>query len=104
MPAHGSWKNRSRPRHTGFGPSATASRECFESLNPAARWPWSSGSSTPPGWSAFSKASQPGLTVGRVRLADRRDVFGVLAEPHLVDGQPEITAFGGWRAYLGSPV
>jgi hypothetical protein len=42
----------------------------------------------------------PGLTVGWVRLADGRDVLGVLAEPYLVEGQPDITAFGGWRAYL----
>jgi gamma-glutamylcyclotransferase (GGCT)/AIG2-like uncharacterized protein YtfP len=44
----------------------------------------------------------PGLTIGRVRLADGRDVLGVLAEPYLVKGQPEITATGGWRAYIDS--
>jgi hypothetical protein len=44
----------------------------------------------------------PGLTIGRVRLADGRDVLGVLAEPYLVEDQPEITAFGGWRAYIDS--
>jgi hypothetical protein len=41
----------------------------------------------------------PGLSVGRVRLADGGEVLGVLAEPYLVEGQVEITAFGGWRAY-----
>jgi gamma-glutamylcyclotransferase (GGCT)/AIG2-like uncharacterized protein YtfP len=44
----------------------------------------------------------PGLTVGWVRLANGRDVLGVLAEPYLVEDQPEITAFGGWRAYIDS--
>ncbi len=41
----------------------------------------------------------PGLAVGRVRLADGSEVLGVLAEPYIVEGQREITAFGGWRAY-----
>jgi gamma-glutamylcyclotransferase (GGCT)/AIG2-like uncharacterized protein YtfP len=44
----------------------------------------------------------PGLTVGWVRLADGRELLGVLAEPYLVRDQPEITAAGGWRAYLRS--
>jgi gamma-glutamylcyclotransferase (GGCT)/AIG2-like uncharacterized protein YtfP len=41
----------------------------------------------------------PGLAIGRVRLADGREMLGVLAEAYLVEGQVEITAFGGWRAY-----
>ena len=44
----------------------------------------------------------PGLTVGRVLLADERSVLGVLAEPFAVEAQLEITAFGGWRAYRAS--
>lgn len=44
----------------------------------------------------------PGLTLGRVRLADGREVIGVLAEPYAVEGQREITALGGWRAYTAS--
>jgi gamma-glutamylcyclotransferase (GGCT)/AIG2-like uncharacterized protein YtfP len=43
----------------------------------------------------------PGLGIGRVRLQDGSDVLGVLAEPYLVQGQPEITGWGGWRAYIG---
>ena len=42
----------------------------------------------------------PGLCIGKVRLADRSEVLGVLGEPALCEGQTEITAFGGWRAYL----
>jgi gamma-glutamylcyclotransferase (GGCT)/AIG2-like uncharacterized protein YtfP len=47
------------------------------------------------------EAEPPGLSVGRVRLADGSDVLGVLAEPYLVEGQAEITQLGGWRAYAG---
>jgi gamma-glutamylcyclotransferase (GGCT)/AIG2-like uncharacterized protein YtfP len=44
----------------------------------------------------------PGLTIGRVALADSADALGVLAEPYAVEGQREITSFGGWRAYINS--
>lgn len=42
----------------------------------------------------------PGLSIGKVRLADGTEVLGVLGEPFLCEGQREITAFGGWRAYV----
>jgi gamma-glutamylcyclotransferase (GGCT)/AIG2-like uncharacterized protein YtfP len=42
----------------------------------------------------------PGLTIGRLSLDNGSEVFGVLAEPYLVEGQVEITQHGGWRAYL----
>lgn len=41
-----------------------------------------------------------GLSIGKVRLADGSEVLGVIGEPWLVEGQPEITRFGGWRAYI----
>lgn len=41
-----------------------------------------------------------GLTIGKVVLADGSEVLGVLGEPFLVEGQKEITEFGGWRGYL----
>jgi hypothetical protein len=44
----------------------------------------------------------PGLTIGQVALADGAGVLGVLAEPYAVEGQREITSFGGWRAYINS--
>jgi gamma-glutamylcyclotransferase (GGCT)/AIG2-like uncharacterized protein YtfP len=44
----------------------------------------------------------PGLTIGKVRLADGEEVLGVLGEPALCQGQREITRFGGWRAYVAS--
>jgi hypothetical protein len=42
----------------------------------------------------------PGLCIGKVRLEDGSIVLGVLGEPALVEGQREITEYGGWRAYL----
>ena len=41
----------------------------------------------------------PGLCIGKVTLADGEEVLGVLGEPILVEGQREISSFGGWRAY-----
>jgi hypothetical protein len=45
-------------------------------------------------------AEPAGLSVGKVRLDDGSVVLGVVAEPALVVGQPEITGYGGWRAYM----
>ena len=44
----------------------------------------------------------PGLSVGKVRLEDGSTVLGVLGEPALVEGHREITAYGGWRAYIAA--
>ncbi len=44
----------------------------------------------------------PGLGIGRVQLDDGSQVWGVLAEPYLVEHQVEITSYGGWRAYTAS--
>jgi hypothetical protein len=45
----------------------------------------------------------PGLCIGKVELADGSELLGVLGEPALCEGQKEITATGGWRAYIGTP-
>jgi hypothetical protein len=42
----------------------------------------------------------PGLCIGKVQLADGKEVLGVLGEPILCEHQKEITQFGGWRAYV----
>jgi hypothetical protein len=44
----------------------------------------------------------PGLSIGKVKLADGTEVLGVLGEPILCEHQKEITSFGGWRVYLAS--
>ncbi|UJP01985.1 MAG: hypothetical protein LZF85_09325, partial [Nitrosomonas sp.] len=42
-----------------------------------------------------------GLSVGKILLADNREVLGILGESYLCDGMQEITEFGGWREYKG---
>lgn len=49
---------------------------------------------------AVLEGEPPGLTLGQVKLQDGINVFGVLAEPWIVEGQREITQFGGWREYM----
>jgi gamma-glutamylcyclotransferase (GGCT)/AIG2-like uncharacterized protein YtfP len=44
----------------------------------------------------------PGLSIGKVQLDDGSIVLGVLGEPFLCEGQREITAHGGWRAYIAT--
>ncbi|HTR54794.1 MAG TPA: hypothetical protein VMJ10_29095 [Kofleriaceae bacterium] len=44
----------------------------------------------------------PGLAIGKVLLRDKTVVLGVLGEPFLCEGRREITAYGGWRAYVSA--
>lgn len=54
----------------------------------------------PPDAFASVLSNEPaGLAIGKVKLADGSEVLGVLGEPFLVEGQKEITQFGGWRNY-----
>jgi hypothetical protein len=46
----------------------------------------------------------PGLAIGKVMLRDGSVVLGVLGEPFLCEGKREITAYGGWRAYIAACV
>ena len=41
----------------------------------------------------------PGLSIGKVTLADGTEALGVLGESVLCEGQKEISGYGGWRAY-----
>jgi gamma-glutamylcyclotransferase (GGCT)/AIG2-like uncharacterized protein YtfP len=43
-----------------------------------------------------------GLCLGRVELAQKKTVWGILGEACLCEGQLEITAYGGWREYMTS--
>jgi allophanate hydrolase len=45
-------------------------------------------------------AVPPPLAIGKVELADASWVPGFVCEPAALVGAPDITAFGGWRAYL----
>jgi len=48
----------------------------------------------------FVAAVPPPLSIGSLRLADGRLVKGFLAEAEAVRDARDITAFGGWRAFL----
>jgi gamma-glutamylcyclotransferase (GGCT)/AIG2-like uncharacterized protein YtfP len=56
----------------------------------------------PEGLASILLKEPPGLSIGKVQLASGNEVLGVLAEPILCEGQREITAHGGWRAYVAS--
>ena len=53
----------------------------------------------PAGLATILLREPPGLSVGKVALADGTEVLGVLGEAILCDGQREITTYKGWRAY-----
>ena len=54
---------------------------------------------SPAGLASVLLKEPPGLTIGKVKLADGTEVLGVLAEPILCENQREITEFAGWRSY-----
>jgi hypothetical protein len=43
-----------------------------------------------------------GLCLGKILLADQSTVLGVLGEAYMCEGKRDITAWGGWRAYMES--
>lgn len=56
----------------------------------------------PAGLASILLKEPPGLSIGKVILADGSEVLGVLGETILCEGQKEITSFGGWQAYTQS--
>lgn len=56
----------------------------------------------PEGLAQILLREPPGLCIGKVTLADGEEVLGVVGEPCLVEGQREITSYGGWRAYAAT--
>jgi hypothetical protein len=56
----------------------------------------------PPALAAILLSEPAGLSIGKVVLADGAEVLGVLGEPWLCEGRPEITRHGGWRNYLAA--
>jgi len=53
------------------------------------------------GFSSFVALIQPPLGIGSLTLADGRRVKGFLCEAHAVREAEDITALGGWRAWIG---
>ncbi|WP_455382517.1 allophanate hydrolase-related protein [Salinispira pacifica] len=54
----------------------------------------------PEGLVQVLRQEPPGLCIGKVRLDDGEEVFGVLGEPALCEDRREITSYGGWREYM----
>jgi allophanate hydrolase len=48
----------------------------------------------------FVAAIPPPLSIGTIRLADGSGVKGFLVEPEAITGSRDISAFGGWRAFM----
>ena len=48
----------------------------------------------------FVAAIPPPLSIGTIRLADGRGIKGFLVEPAATSGARDISAFGGWRAFM----
>ncbi|HEX4710807.1 allophanate hydrolase [Phenylobacterium sp.] len=49
---------------------------------------------------SFVAEVPPPLAIGTVTLEDGTEVKGFVAEPRALDGAEDITALGGWRAYI----
>ncbi len=56
----------------------------------------------PDAFASFVAAIPPPLGIGRVLLADGSDHAGFICEPSGLAGAADITAHGGWRAYLAA--
>ncbi len=56
----------------------------------------------PAAFASFVDAIPSPLAIGRIVLDDDSDVAGFLCEPYALHGAPEITSYGGWRAYLAA--
>ncbi|MBY0380439.1 MAG: allophanate hydrolase [Xanthobacteraceae bacterium] len=50
----------------------------------------------------FVAAIPPPLSIGTIRLSDRREVKGFLVEPTVLNNAEDISDFGGWRAYTSA--
>jgi hypothetical protein len=55
-----------------------------------------------PAVAGLLQAEPPGLAIGKIRLDDGSIVLGVLGESAFVEGEREITEYGGWRAYAAA--
>jgi gamma-glutamylcyclotransferase (GGCT)/AIG2-like uncharacterized protein YtfP len=53
-------------------------------------------------WRRVEAGEPPGLYRGPVSLDDGRVVPGILFPPELAQQHPDISAYGGWRAYWAS--
>jgi allophanate hydrolase len=52
----------------------------------------------------FVNEIPPPLSIGTIRLSDGRGVKGFIVEPAAIEGARDISAFGGWRAFVAEKV
>lgn len=57
---------------------------------------------TPAAFGRFVQNIPAPLGIGKVTLDDGSQVSGFLCEPYAIQGAQEVTALGGWRAYIAS--
>lgn len=57
---------------------------------------------SPAAFGRFAAAIPAPLGIGKISLEDGSAVSGFLCEAHALEGAEEITAHGGWRAYLAA--
>ncbi|WP_426443060.1 allophanate hydrolase [Bradyrhizobium genosp. P] len=55
---------------------------------------------SPAAFGKFVAAIPPPLSIGTIRLADGREAKGFLVEPAAINGAKDISAYGGWRAFV----
>ncbi len=55
---------------------------------------------SPAAFGKFVAAIPPPLSIGTIRLADGREVKGFIVEPAAINGARDISAYGGWRAFV----
>lgn len=55
---------------------------------------------SPAAFGTFVAAIPPPLSIGTVRLADGREAKGFIVEPAAINGAKDISAYGGWRAFM----
>lgn len=56
----------------------------------------------PEGFGTFVNEVPAPLSIGTVKLEDGSTVKGFLCEPYAIAGTPDITNYGGWKAYRAS--
>jgi allophanate hydrolase len=57
---------------------------------------------SPAAFGQFVASIPAPMGIGKLTLEDGVSVSGFICEPHALEGAQEITAFGGWRAYVAA--
>lgn len=59
---------------------------------------------SPSAFGIFVAAIPPPMAIGTIRLADGRQAKGFIVEPAAIAGAKDISAYGGWRAFMAEKV